>query len=49
MFSITKNAKMKQLYYYIVCGKYRKFENPKLSYILQKTLVLSIIGSNYKN
>ena len=33
---------MKKLYC-IICGKYRKFENPKVSYILEKTLVLSII------
>ena len=33
----------------VICGKYRKFENPKISYILEKTLVLSIIFSKYKN
>ena len=27
----------------IVCGKYRKFEKPKISYLLEKTLVLSVI------
>ena len=33
---------MKNLYFGI-CGKYRKFEKPKISYLLEKTLVLSII------
>ena len=39
-FSITK--KMKKIYC-IICGKYRKFEKPKISYLIEKTLVLSII------
>ena len=26
-----------------ICGKYKKFRNPKISYILEKTLVLYII------
>ena len=29
--------------YRVICGKYRKFEKPKISYLLEKTLVLSII------
>ena len=29
--------------------KYRKFEKPKISYFLEKTLVLSIICSKCKN
>ena len=33
MFSVNK--KMKKLYC-VACGKYRKFEKPKLSYILKK-------------
>ena len=33
----------------IICGKYRKFEKPKISYLLEKTLVLSIICSKCKN
>ena len=33
---------MKQIYC-VICGKYRKFRKPKISYILEKTLVLSII------
>ena len=36
---------MKKLY----CSKYRKFEKPKISYLLEKTLFLSIICSKYKN
>ena len=38
---------MKNLYY-IVYGKYNKFENPKISYILEKALVLSIIWLSVK-
>ena len=33
----------------VIYGKYRKFENPKISYILEKMLVLSIIYSKCKN
>ena len=29
--------------YCIVCGKYKKIKNPKISYILEQELVLSII------
>ena len=36
---------MKNLYC-VICSKYRKFEKPKISYFLEKTLVLSIIYSN---
>ena len=39
---------MKNLYC-IICGKYRKFEKSKISYLLQKILVLSIICSKCKN
>ena len=39
---------MKQLYC-VICGKYRKSEKPKISSILEKTLVLSIICSKCKN
>ena len=39
---------MKKLYC-VICGKYRKFEKPKVLYILEKTLVLSIIRSKCKN
>ena len=39
---------MKQLYC-VVCGKWRKFEKSKISYLLEKTLVLSIICSKCKN
>ena len=34
--------------YCVICGKYRKFEKPKTSYILEKT-VLSIICIKCKN
>ena len=39
---------MKKLYC-VICGKYRKIEKPKISYLLEKTLVLSIICSNCMN
>ena len=39
---------MKKLYY-IICCKYRKFEKPKISYLFEKTLVLSIICSKCNN
>ena len=39
---------MKKLYC-VICGKHRKFEKPKISYILEKTLVLSIIYSKCNN
>ena len=44
MFSITKN--MKKLCS-VICGKYRKFLKPKISYLSEKTLV-SIICSKYQ-
>ena len=39
---------MKNLYC-IICGKYRKFEKSKISYFLEKKLVLFIICSKCKN
>ena len=39
---------MKKLYY-VICGKYRKLEKPKISYLLQKTLVISNICSKCKS
>ena len=39
---------MKKMYS-VICGKYRKFEKPTISYLLEKTLVLSIICSKGKN
>ena len=38
---------MKKLYC-VICGKYKKFEKPKMLYLLEKT-VLSIICSQCKN
>ena len=46
IFSITNRMKKS---YYVICSKYRKFEKPKISYLLEKTLVLSIICSKCKN
>ena len=40
---------MKKKLCFVICGKYRKFEKPKISYLLGKTLVLSIICSKFKN
>ena len=39
---------MKKLYC-VICGKYRKFEEPKISFLLEKTSVLSISCSKCKN
>ena len=39
---------MKKLYY-VICGKYRKLEKSKISYLLEKTLVISNICSKYKS
>ena len=33
----------------VICGSYRKFEKSKISYLSEKTLVLSIILSKCKN
>ena len=35
--------------YCVICGKYRKFKKPKISYIFEKTLFLSFICSKCKN
>ena len=35
--------------YCVIYGKYRKFEKSEIPCILEKTLVLSIICSNFKN
>ena len=39
---------MKKLYC-VICGMFIKFEKPKLSYLLEKTLVPSVICSKCKN
>ena len=39
---------MKKIYCHI-CSKYRKFEKPKISHLLEKTLVLSINCLKCKN
>ena len=46
-FKILK-VKIKNIYC-IVCGKYKKFKNSKISYSLDKILVLSIICSKCSN
>ena len=35
--------------YCVICGKYRNFEKPKRSHLLEKTLVLLIICSKCKD
>ena len=35
--------------YCVICDKYRKFKNPKISYIFEKTLALSVICSKCHN
>ena len=35
--------------YCAICGRYRKFKNPKISYIFEKAIVLFIICSKCKN
>ena len=39
---------MKKLYC-VICGKLRNVEKPKIPYLLEKTLVLSIICSKCEN
>ena len=34
--------------YCVICDKYRNYKNPKISYIFEKTLVLSITCSKCK-
>ena len=40
---------MMKILYCVTCGKYRKFEKLKISYLLEKTLVISLICSKCKN
>ena len=40
---------MMKMLYCVISGKCRKFEKPKISYLLEKTLVFSIICSKCKN
>ena len=48
IFSLTKKVMMKKIYC-IICGKYRKFKNHKISYIFETKWVLSIICSKCEN
>ena len=47
IFSIAKKIKTRKNYY-IICGKYKKFKNPKITWIFEKTLVFSVIYSKWK-
>ena len=38
-----------KIIYCVICGKYRKFEKPKIPYLFKKTLVPSIVCSKCKN
>ena len=38
---------MKKLYC-ITCGNYRNFEKPKITYLVEKILILSIMCSKWK-
>ena len=38
---------MKKLYC-IICGNYRNFEKPKITYLVEKILILSIMCSKWK-
>ena len=35
--------------YWVICSKYRTFEKPKISFFLEKTLVLSICCTKCKS
>ena len=39
---------MKKLYW-VICSKHRKFEKPKISYLIEKALVRPIIYHKCKN
>ena len=36
--SVTRKVKMKKIHC-VICGKNRKFKNPKISYILKKAII----------
>ena len=42
-------TKKRKILYCVICGKYSEFEKRKIPYLLEKTLVLSIIFSRRKN
>ena len=48
IFSITKNIKIKKIYF-VIFRNHKKFKYPKISYIIGKTLILSIICSKCQN
>ena len=43
-----KNNKIVLKFYCVICSKYRKFESPKISDLLEKTLVLSLYAVSVK-
>ena len=48
IFSITKTVKTKKICC-VICGNYRKFRNPEISYIFVKILLLPVISSKGEN
>ena len=46
IFPITKNVKILCC---VICGRYRRFQKPKVSYLLEKVISLSITCRKYKN
>ena len=48
IFSITKTVKTKKICC-VICSKYRKFRNPKISYIFVKILLLPVISNKCEN
>ena len=46
---MTKKVTMKKKIYCVICGKYRKFKKPKISYIFEKTLDFSVTCSKCQN
>ena len=48
-FMLKKVCWIIKIYFRVICGKYRKFKDPKISYIFEKTLLLSIICSRSGN
>ena len=43
-----KTKRIKKLYC-VICCKYRKFEKPKISHLLEKILIFSVICCKCKN
>ena len=44
---IIKKVNMKKIYF-VICGKYRKFNDPKISYIFEKTVFAVSVAMKIK-